>query len=384
MAKARRPKGTGSIYKRGNRFYGRIRTGRYKSDGKPEIMYFSGSTKSEVQKQINQFDIETHIDPLTTSFKTYASNWLVLYKQPTIKASSYDTLENTFKNQIYPYIGMLRLSEINTNDIQKMLNGIKRQGLSYSRVKKARDGVNMVMKHALTQRHIIQNPMDGVKLPAESSFGKKEMVWFNERESRLIIEECRRLYPNSETPVYLYGEAYILQLNTGARRGEIIALKKSDWDKESHILHISKSAQTVKTRNDDGKATGYETILTTTKTYSGDRRIPLNEIAESALQRMCDKFPDSEYIVCAKNGGVLAPQQYDRTFRRIIKNTKIGKGSTHSLRHTFANMLFRNKVDIKTISTLMGHASVQITLDTYVHFAETEGYLAVKSLEGNM
>lgn len=384
MAKTRRPKGTGNIYKRGDRFYGRIRTGRYKADGKPEIVYFSGSTKSEVQKQINQFDVETHIDPLTTSFETYATNWLVLYKQPTIKASSYDTLENTFKNQIFPYIGMLRLSEINTNDIQKMLNDIKRQGLSYSRVKKARDGVNMVMKHALTQRHIAFNPMDGVVLPAESSFNKKEMVWFSDAESRLIIEECRRLYPNSETPVYLYGEAYILQLNTGARRGEIIALKKSDWDKESHILHISKSAQTVKTRNEDGKATGYETVLTTTKTYSGDRRIPLNEMAESALQRMCDKFPDSEYIVCAKNGGVLAPQQYDRTFRRVIKNTRIGKGSTHSLRHTFANMLFHNKVDIKTISTLMGHASVQITLDTYIHFAEAEGYLAVKSLEKNM
>lgn len=381
MAKTRRPKGTGNIYKKGNRFYGRVRTGRYKADGKPEVVYFSGETKSEVQKKINQFDVETHIDPLTTSFETYASNWLVLYKQPTIKASSYDTLENTFKNQIYPYIGMLRISEIATDDIQKMLNDIKQKGLSYSRVKKARDGVNMVMQHALKQRHIARDPMDGVKLPAESSFPKKEMIWFSENESRLIVEECRRLYPNSETPVYLYGEAYILQLHTGARRGEIIALKKSDWDKANHILHIGKSAQTVKTRDENGKATGYETVLTTTKTYSGDRRIPLNDIAESALQRMCDKFPESDYIVCAKNGGVLAPQQYDRTFRRVLNHTKINRGSTHALRHTFANMLFHNKVDIKTISALMGHASVQITLDTYIHFAEAEGYLAVKSLE---
>ena len=381
MAKTRRPKGTGNIYKKGNRFYGRVRTGRYKADGKPEVVYFSGETKSEVQKKINQFDVETHIDPLTTSFETYASNWLVLYKQPTIKASSYDTLENTFKNQIYPYIGMLRISEITTDDIQKMLNDIKQKGLSYSRVKKARDGVNMVMQHALKQRHIARDPMDGVKLPAESSFPKKEMIWFSENESRLIVEECRRLYPNSETPVYLYGEAYILQLHTGARRGEIIALKKSDGDKANRILHSGKSAQTVKTRDENGKATGYETVLTTTKTYSGDRRIPLNDIAESALQRMCDKFPESDYIVCAKNGGVLAPQQYDRTFRRVLNHTKINRGSTHALRHTFANMLFHNKVDIKTISALMGHASVQITLDAYIHFAEAEGYLAVKSLE---
>ncbi len=384
MAKTRRPKGTGNIYKRGNKFYGRIRTGRYKSNGKPEIIYFSGDTKTEVQKQMNQFDAETHINPMTTSFETYAANWLLLYKQPTIKASSYDTLENTFKNQIYPYIGMIRISEITTSDIQKMINDIKAKGLSYSRVKKARDGVNMVMEHALSQNHISKNPMNGVKMPAKSSFPKSEIVYFTEKESRLIIEECRRLYPNSETPVYLYGEAYILQLNTGARRGEIIALQKSDWDKENHTLHINKSAQTVKTRDSEGKATGYETVLTSTKTYSGDRKIPLNENAELALQKLCDKFPNSTQIVCSKNGGVLAPQQYDRTFRRVIKNTKIGKGGTHALRHTFANMLFKNKVDIKTISALMGHASIQITLDTYIHFAESEGYLAVKSLENNL
>ena len=384
MAKSRRPKGTGSIYQRGNKFYGRIRTGRYKSNGKPEIIYFSGSTKMEVQKQMNKFDAETHIDPVTTSFETYAMQWLVNYKMPTIKASSYDTLEGTFKNQIIPYLGMLRISEIKTDDIQNMLNDIKKKGLSYSRVKKARDGVNMVIQHAISQKHIVQNPMIGVKMPAQSSFQKKEMVWYSDNESRLIVEECRRLYPNSETPVYLYGDAYILQLNIGARRGEIVGLKKSDWDKENHTIRIRENVQTVKTRDDDGKATGYETITSTTKTYSGDRKIPLNEMAEDALQRMCDRFPNSEYIVCAKNGGILAPQQYDRTFRRIISNTKINKGATHALRHTFANMLFRNKVDIKTISTLMGHASVEITLNTYIHFAEAEGYLAVKSLENNI
>lgn len=384
MAKARRPKGTGSIYQRGNKFYGRIRTGRYKSNGKPEVIYFSGSTKMEVQKQMNKFDIETHIDPVTTSFETYARQWLVTYKMPTIKASSYDTLESTFTNQIFPYLGMLRISEIKTDNIQNMLNDIKKNGLSYSRVKKARDGANMVFQHALTQKHISSNPMDGVKLPQESSFPKKEMVWYTDEESRLIVEECRRLYPNSETPVYLYGDAYILQLNIGARRGEIVGLKKSDWDVDNHVIYIRENVQTVKKRDQDGKAIGYETVEMTTKTYSGYRKIPLNEMAENALRRMCDRFPNSEYIVCAKNGGVLAPQQYDRTFRRIIKNTKINKGATHALRHTFANMLFRNKVDIKTISTLLGHANIQITLDTYIHFAEAEGYLAVNTLKDNL
>ena len=381
MANKRRPKGTGSIYKRGTKFYGRIHTGRFKPNGKPEVIYFSGTTKMEVQKQMNKFDLDSHIDPVTTSFETYAKKWLVTYKMSTMKASSYDTLEGTFKNQIFPHIGMLRISEITTNDIQKMINDIKKQGLSYSRVKKTYDGTNMVIKHALSQKDIAKNPMDGVIMPAESTFPKKEMVWYEENEARLIVEECRKFCKHSDAPKYLYGDAYILQLNTGARRGEIVGLKKTDWDKENHILYIRENVQTVRTRDSDGNATGYETIATTTKTYSGYRRVPLNEMAEGALQRMFDEHPTSEYIVCAKNGGMLAPQQYDRTFRRIVKNTKLNKGSTHSLRHTFANRLFRKKVDIKTISTLLGHASVQITLDTYIHFAEAEGYLAVKTLD---
>lgn len=381
---ARRPKGTGNIYQRGSRFYGRVNTGRFKANGQPDIVYFSGATKTEVQRKMSQFNADTHVDPIRTSFQTYAQRWLVTYKMHSMKASSYDTLEGTFKNQIYPNLGMMRISEIRTIDIQRMINHLKQSGLSYSRVKKARDGVNMVMEHAMSQHHILANPMDGVKMPSESQFNHKEIIYYTDQESRLITEECLRLYPNTGTPVYLYGDAFILQLNTGARRGEIIALRKEDWDKERHAIHFKQSAQTVKTRDEEGNATGYQTIVTTTKTYSGDRWVQLNDNAEAALRRMCDKFPNSPTIVCAKNGGALAPQQYDRTFRRVIKNTGINKGSTHSLRHTFANMLFRNKVDIKTISTLLGHASIQITLNTYIHFAEEEGYLAVKTLENNL
>lgn len=381
MAKSRRPNGTGNIYERNGKFIGRLRTGRYKPDGKPEVVYFSGKTKTEVQKKINKFDLQAYVSPIKTTFETYARDWMRTYKQPTLKASSFDTLENTFNNQIFPHLGMIRLLEITTKDVQDMINDLKRKGLSYSQVKKARDGVNMVMKHAKTQKHISENPVDGVVMPLKSQFNAKPIECFDENEARLIVEECGRRYPHTGTPVYLYGDAYILQLNTGARRGEIVALEKGDWDRERHTLHIGKSAQTVKTRDADGEPTGYETIVTTTKTYSGDRYIPLNEAAEKALQRLYDAHPNSKYIVCAQNGGMLPPQQYDRTFRRIMRNTKINKGGTHLLRHTFADMLVRNNVDPKTVSVLMGHANTQITLDTYVHFFEAAGHSAVKVLD---
>jgi integrase len=111
------------------------------------------------------------------------------------------------------------------------------------------------------------------------------------------------------------------------------------------------------------------------------RNIPLNETAQQAIKRLCDQHPDSPYIVCAQNGDVLPPQQYQRSFYRILKNCGLPKYGVHSLRHTFATHLINSGVDPKTVSTLLGHASVRITLDTYVHATYETKKEAVDALD---
>ena len=68
-------------------------------------------------------------------------------------------------------------------------------------------------------------------------------------------------------------------------------------------------------------------------------------------------------------------------FRRILKNLNIPQAGTHTLRHTFASLLFAEGVDIKTVSTILGHASIQITLNTYVHLLEKADHNAVAKLD---
>lgn len=381
-AKKRREKGTGNIYKRDNgSWVGRLNIG-IKPDGKPKIKCFSGKTEAEVKRKIREYNAGSFgVEKQKISVETYFLNWLKVYKKDYLKSSSYDKLENTIIHQIIPNIGMIQLQQLTADDIQKLLSKLKSDGYSHSIVKKAYDCVGAVMKHALINEDIDKNPMLLIKPPEKNSFPQKEIRFFTEEEVSLIVEESSRRY-STGTPVYIYGDVFILMLNTGIRVGELIALEKDDWNEEEKTLHIKRNIQLVKKRDSDGNPiSGCELVCNTTKTYSGNRIIPLNQNAINALRNLCDAHPKSKYIVCSANENLLPPQRIERTFYRLLKNVGLDKTGIHSLRHTFASMLFAKKVDVKTVSKLLGHASIQITLNTYIHLIENADHDAVAVLD---
>lgn len=378
----RRPKGMGNVYQRNGKWVGRLDTGQKKSDGKPLIKYFSGTSRAEVNRLIKQYQFISDLDPDRVSVRTYMEDWLVRYKKDTVKASSYDALENALINRVVPAVGMIQLSQLTTADCQQMINGLIAKGLSYSSIKKARDILNMGMRTAVYEGHIANNPMDGIVMPTATSFDTKDIQCFDPSEVKLFLDECHRTYSTVGTPVYVYADAYILNLNTGLRMGEILALTKEDWDRSTDTLSVTKSLQTVRNRSEDGvREGGFHLAFTPTKTKSSKRHIPLNSAATEALTKLCAQHPESQYIVCAQNGNVLPPQQYQRSFYRILKNCGLPKRGIHSLRHTFATTLIHEGIDPKTVSRLLGHASVRITLDTYVHASEEVSAEAVTVLD---
>ncbi len=378
----KRDNGTGTIYQRSNgSWVGKIYLGRDET-GKEKFKYLSGKTESEVKKKIreyNQFGSKIEINK--TTLQEYLNNWLRTYKLGTIKSSSYDAIERTAKNQIIPYIGMIQLQEITATDIQSLLVELKGKGYSYSIVKKTHDCLNAMFQHATIANDVIKNPMLLVKMLTKSEFEKKEIRYFSEEECALIVEECSRQYSTGK-PIYQYADAYILILNTGIRLGEAIGLKKTDWDKNEGTLHIQRNIQSVSKRDNSGnRVQGKQLVANTTKTYSGDRIIPLNKAATEAIERLCEQHPNSDCIVCSSKGEMIPPERLERTFYRILRNVGISQAGLHSLRHTFASMLFKAKVDIKTISELLGHASIQITLNTYVHLIGNPKHDAVAKLD---
>ena len=379
---ARRENGMGSIYQRENgTWVGKIVSGT-NMNGKPKSKYFSGKSEAEVKKKIREFNrAGAKIDTTKMSVSTYLQNWLVTYKKDTIKRSSYDAVERIIRNHIAPNLGHIHMSELKDDDIQGLFVKMKNAGYSYSTIKKAHDCLSDALRHATIKGDIIKNPMMSVKMLSRDAFEKKVIRFFSKEECTLITEEATRLY-STGAPVYVYGDAYILMLNTGLRMGEAIGLMKEDWNKENNTLHVQRNVQSVLKRDREGnRLQGKELIYNTTKTYSGDRVIPLNKSAKEALSRLCNAHPDSKHIICSSKGDIVPPERLERTFYYMLKNVGIEKTGTHSLRHTFASLLFESGADIKTVSELLGHASIQITMDTYIHLIKKTKTTAVEQLD---
>ncbi len=379
----RREKGTGTIYEREpGKWQGKLIIGTT-PEGKPKAKYFSGKTEAEVKRKIREYNkAGSKTEAAKITLGTYLLDWLKTYKLNSVKRSSYDALEGTARNHIIPNLGMIQLGALTGDDIQKLLNNMKADGYSYSTVKKAHDCLNAVLKHALIREDIIKNPMLQVIMPAASLFPKKEIQFYTQEEALRITEEASKEYLTGRL-VYVYGYVFILMLHTGIRLGEAIGLEKTDWDRKNNTLKIQRNTQSVQKRDKDGNAvTGRELVSNTTKTYSGERTLALNATATNALTKLCEAHPGSKYIVCDGNGHQVPPERVERTFYYLLRNVGLEKNGVHSLRHTFASLLFAQGTDIKVVSKLLGHASVQITMNIYVHLYDNAEPDAVALLDG--
>ena len=374
----RRDNSTGTIYQRKNgRWQGKIRDGRL-PNGKPKIIYVSGKTKTEVAKKLREVELGKKVSLQgKLPFNVYATQYLQLYRLPYLKSTSYDRLESALIYQIIPFIGDLKLENITGDDLQKMMNGLKEKGYAHSTIKKAYECVNAVFRHASDNGHINKNPMQSVKMFKSGLFEEKDKKVYELNEIKLLFEEARKCY-STGTPVYDYGEAVVLAFYTGLRAGEIVGLRKSDFNEEKRTIFVRNNVQKIKKRDSNGNQTkGYNIVEQSPKTKTSKRLINLNERAIESLRILAQRHPESEYFVCNKEGGVVPPDRLTRTFYRIEKNAGLPQYGVHVLRHTFATTLNNMSVNIKDLSKTLGHANL---MTTNIYLNKKEG-LSHESME---
>lgn len=376
--------GTGSIYFIESRksWRGQLIIGK-QSNGKDKIKNFYGKTKSDVQKQMKQYQEEAkRFDPeniVKLTLKEYFDDWLETTKKPTLKPASYDRLERTCEKQIYPYLGIMQFAQISERELQIFLNERATQ-LSYSSTKKIYECLNAVYKLATARNHIQRNPMLTVILPSKSEDQLSDIRFFTTEEVQLIKAEAVRKYKTGKD-VYRLGYAYILLLNTGMRAGEALALTWQDIDFDKKIISVSKSVAVVKDRSGGDKK--YKTVVQDMpKTKKSIRLITMNNGAYEALTYIKSINGDKKYVLARESGNIGTPRLLDKAFRLILKHCNITPlTGVHSLRHTFASILFKNGVDVKTVSELLGHSSTTITYNTYIHLINEQKVQAMQIID---
>jgi len=190
----------------------------------------------------------------------------------------------------------------------------------------------------------LTNPFRKVKLFREN----------NQRTRFLSQEECERLI--EYCPVHLK-PLVIVALNTGMRKGELLALRWKNIDFVSNIINVE-----------------------TSKSGEG-RQIPMNVTVKEILLKIKGKnVNDSEHVFFTNRGKPLKEPRVG--FERTLKKAGIEGATFHTLRHTFASHLVMNGVDLKTVQELLGHKTFSVTL-RYSHLSQSHKKEAVKVLDGH-
>ena len=406
MANKRREKGAGSIRKIGAKYYGRLMI-----DGITKN--FTGDTAADVRRQMREYDPSREEaerkNPLVTDYMT---QWLLTYKKPALRPSSYDRVECTVTYQILPYYKGVRLSDLTPEIISQWMQRLQAEGLSYSSIKKAYVALNAALDQALLSDLLSRNPMQGLSMISPDNFAASEIRYLSKSEIQLFHSElttqCSDLTNNPDkiptkcsylttkppkkqekpakcsyfTTSHWYAPALILDLHTGLRGGELAALQISDYDAVGHALHVRKTAQQRRKRDKRGNLQPGSTVkIGSPKTRAGTRTVPCDAIAREAIQELTRRARKvhSTYLIVSSSGTPCTVDALEKAAKRVYKRIGAEGATLHSLRHTFASQLFAAGVDVLTISRTLGHASTAITMQVYVHMtAESQEAAAAK------
>lgn len=155
----------------------------------------------------------------------------------------------------------------------------------------------------------------------------------------------------------------LISLHTGLRIGEVCALRWADIDLTNNILMVRSTVTRVYDHNRSGTATKY--VIGSPKTDTSLRNIPLPLSLRTYLSQL-SATARSEFVI-SKNGTFTLPRTYENRFHRILQQTISRPVHYHTLRHTFATRCIESGMDMKTLSELLGHASITVTMNLYMH-----------------
>lgn len=362
----RRMNGEGTIYQRKNGLWVCEITVGFSADGKRLKKTVSSMDREKLQKKINDLkylnDRKLLTDPTKYTVAEWVRIWLDTYKKQSVKPTTYDMYNGSLTRYIEPQIGHYKLDALNSIIVQKFINDLSNKGLnaenglSQSSVKKVLITLSQACKQAVKSNLLYANPCDSVNLPKKQA---RQAAAFTKEEQEAFLSHC-----SGENT---FQNLFIFAFHTGMRLGEMLALMWPDIDMEKHVVSVSKNISVV---NDyDNPERKQKTIITDTKTASGTREIPLSKKALEAVQRQKENNKkDSPFVFYSTAGTPLMKRNIYRAFNAILGSADITSHVTvHSMRHSFATRLLEKGADIKTVSELLGHKSIQITLNIYSH-----------------
>ena len=379
---AKKGNNEGSIRRRSNGTWEGRYTDGVNEEGKQIQRSVYGKTKKEVADKLHTIFYQkqqgVYVTPTKVLVKDWLIEWLHNYAHIMIRPSTYISYEGYIYNHIIPMIGDLPIQKLTPPIVQnfyndRFLNGRTdgKGGLSSKTLRNMHNMFHQAMEQAKINGLIMQNPTNNAIIPKSQ---KKEM-------RVLSVEEQLRLL--SMIHLHRLGFAIKFDLATGLRIGELCALKWTDLNYQKKTVKISRTLQRINTnqleREElDGSENMTMVVEGDVKTSSGFREIPIpDKIWMELMQHQ--QFQQQEYmtygipiladgyIFAMPFGTCVEPSTMRDALNYLLAAAGIEHANFHSLRHTFATRAIEAGMPVKTLSDILDHSQVQITMDLYCH-----------------
>ena len=309
------------------------------------------------------------------TFAQYSDLFIKKYCEGNIGLTTINNYKRLLK-YILPYIGHFKLTKINhiilDEMYKKLRQGVKGKELSYNSMYDYYKIINVMFNQAMNWEFIDQNPNLKVKKLKKE---KTEQKFYD-------LEQVSKLLSCLENENIKYKALIILALDSGARRGEICALKWNDLDFNTGSLKIDNSLKVVKGIVDEKKA----------KTESSNRIIYLSSATldvlkeykkwqDNYIQKIGKQWKNENRIFTDEFGGYMNPGTCYRIFTKITKKYGLEHIRFHDLRHTSASLLIHKGINFKAVSQRLGHSNINITNDIYTHIFESDKVKSAVALD---
>lgn len=369
---------------------GKFQARYYDRFGKRQCIY--GKTLQEVKikyaQAISDNERCLNVVDSRTTLDEWFEQWIQIYKKETIRENSIKLYKQIYTKFVSPELGKTKIIEITKLQMQGLINRVKNRGYSWETQNKIRVLLLNLFNSAVEDNFLVRNPAKGVRTASVKPDSERRV---------LTVEEQAYFFETAAGT--FYSNLFTVAVNTGLRPGELFALTEDDIDFEKKQISVDKTLLYEKFEGDERKT--YH--IGPPKTKDSVRKVPMNNIAETALKRQIVQ----KCVIARRNvkptdlPDLLFTTRFNTPVNVTVYNDAINsivaeinlmrydldqmeKFSGHTFRHTFATRCIEAGVKPKVLQSYLGHATLQMTMDLYVHATDDYKDSEMKLLENEL